>query len=49
MARNAKTPMAMQARKGAVMPECRFGAACTRPDCIYRHPPKGKKAEKVRA
>jgi hypothetical protein len=22
------------------VPECRYGAACTRKDCIYRHPPK---------
>mmetsp|Transcript_10480 Transcript_10480/g.18931 ORF Transcript_10480/g.18931 Transcript_10480/m.18931 type:complete len:361 (+) Transcript_10480:106-1188(+) len=24
------------------VPECRYGAACMRPDCVFRHPPKTK-------
>jgi len=27
----------------ALVPECRYGAACTRRDCIFRHPPKKEK------
>ena len=28
-------------RRDQRMPMCEYGAACTRRDCIYRHPPKG--------
>lgn len=27
------------------VPECRFGAACTRKGCVYRHPPKPARKE----
>ncbi|KAL3915941.1 MAG: hypothetical protein SGPRY_007025 [Prymnesium sp.] len=26
------------------MPMCNYGAACTRRDCVYRHPPKGSES-----
>lgn len=26
------------------VPECRYGAACTRKDCVFRHPPKPAKS-----
>jgi len=28
----------------AEVPECRFGIACTRKGCVYRHPPKSQRA-----
>ena len=28
-------------KKKPQLPLCTYGAACTRPRCIYRHPPKG--------
>lgn len=36
--------MGRRAAAKAQVPMCRFEAACTRSDCIYRHPPKPKKA-----
>eukprot|EP00949_MAST-11_sp_MAST-11-sp1_P001871 g1871.t1 len=33
-------------KAGQRMPECRYGAACTRGDCIYRHPKRNKKKKK---
>jgi len=29
-----------KAAKAAQVPECRYAAACTRKDCIFKHPPK---------
>lgn len=31
------------------VPECRYGAACTRRDCVFRHPPKPVKSERSQA
>jgi len=35
-----------KAKKGQQMPLCAYGAACTRKDCIYRHPNKTKATKK---
>ena len=37
--KNGKAPTSSSARK---MPECRYGTACTRKDCVYRHPKKSE-------
>mmetsp|Transcript_70614 Transcript_70614/g.111575 ORF Transcript_70614/g.111575 Transcript_70614/m.111575 type:complete len:433 (-) Transcript_70614:1-1299(-) len=36
--------MGKKANPKSLVPECRYGAACTRKDCIYKHPPKKPQA-----
>ena len=36
-------------KKVTQMPMCSYGAACTRKDCIYRHPPKAPKEQIVKS
>ncbi|CAE7526318.1 unnamed protein product [Symbiodinium pilosum] len=30
------------------VPDCRYGAACTRRDCVFKHPPKPAKSSASR-
>ena len=45
MARRLAMGRSRKAASGAAtMPLCQYGSACTRKDCIYRHPPRGAPA-----